>query len=1114
MNVDSPQLPPVVAAMVVHEPGPWFDAVLASLRGQDYGNLRRLFLLVDGPGVAETSERIRKAVPGSVLRTVPGNPGFGRAANEVLRLVEGDNGFFLLLHDDVALDPSAVRLLVEELYRSNAGIVGPKLVSWNDPGVLQHVGMAVDHLAAVDPLVEPGERDQEQHDAVRDVFALPSACLLVRADLFRALGGFDAAIDYHGEDLDLCWRAHLSGARVVVVPAARARHREALVERRPDLPHVTLRARHRMRAYATLTGFGRALLWLPILVATTLAELVAGVFRGRPAEGWASTRALAGLVPRVGSIGVRRAQLRSLRRVPEREVADLQMRGSARRAAHRRARDAAALLDDEVEAAPRERASAVTTGIWVAVLLLAILGGRSLLRNGVNPVGQMLPFPDAPGQLWREFRSGWWATGLGQPAAHPTAYALATVLNVLTLGNPGLAHTIGVIGLLPVGYLGFWRLVGAMPNQRSRWVGLVVYAAVPLPYAAIAAGRWSVLVVYAALPWALHLAHSIAGIRSRYVVGYPGSGMTTIDVEDVVGVPLRRRLRLLGALALVTAVTAAFEPSFVLLLVLAAALWALGAVAVRSHGSVALFGVAATALAALVAVVANMPWAQRYFDRGGWDAIVGPELASPRDYGVLRLARFGIGPSVIGVLAIALYLPVVLTPLVSKGWRLPWAARALFLVVPFGALAVLDDRGSIGIRLPEPGVLLAPVAVGVAVAAAVMIAVFASDVQSAGFGWRQPAGLVGVVAVVIGSVPGLAGAFDGGFSQPSVTLVSALDSQLPANPEAGDYRVLYLGNPQVMPVASWTFRTGMAYALVDDGPLQVTADWAGPPVLEDRVLRTALEAAASQTTARVGRLLAPLSIRYIVVPLVDRLASTTADPLPAPSGLLDTLGDQLDLARVSAPSEFVVYENTAWLPVYSTLSGEAATASQEAGQNAIVRYDVSGQTPVFVGADPSRTITGPVPPGVLNTAMRADPRWRLTIDGTEVPAMQTFGFSRAYDVPAAGTATLEYRTPGTRTLWIVVQFLLWIGLLAVAVDVLPRRLGRRPGVSGDGPGDASSLDLTDDWEAPGGPLFADDTAETPDFDATTPLRRPPADDRDATRQLRRVEPDETDGAPS
>ncbi len=69
-------------------------------------------------------ERIRQRVPNAFVRGVGNTTGYGMAANEVLRLVEGDNGFFCFLHDDVALDPGAIRVLVEELYRSNAGIVG------------------------------------------------------------------------------------------------------------------------------------------------------------------------------------------------------------------------------------------------------------------------------------------------------------------------------------------------------------------------------------------------------------------------------------------------------------------------------------------------------------------------------------------------------------------------------------------------------------------------------------------------------------------------------------------------------------------------------------------------------------------------------------------------------------------------------------------------------------------------------------------------------------------------------------------------------------------------------------------------------------------------------
>ena len=47
--------------------------------------------------------------------------------------------------------------------------------------------------------------------------------MLVRRYVFDALGGFDRGFLAHGEDVDLGWRAHLAGHRVVVVPQARVR---------------------------------------------------------------------------------------------------------------------------------------------------------------------------------------------------------------------------------------------------------------------------------------------------------------------------------------------------------------------------------------------------------------------------------------------------------------------------------------------------------------------------------------------------------------------------------------------------------------------------------------------------------------------------------------------------------------------------------------------------------------------------------------------------------------------------------------------------------------------------------------------------------------------------
>ena len=186
------QAPPVVVAVVVHQPCPWLEEVVTSLASQDYPNLQTLFFVTSSTSSASTAstfetEIIRHTLPAAVIRQVEGNPGYGPLMNEVIRLVEGESGFFCFMHDDVALDSNAISSMIEEMFRSNAGVVGPKIVMWDDVSVLQSVGLGADRIGDISPIVEQGEKDQEQHDAVRDVFLVPSACMLVRADLFREI---------------------------------------------------------------------------------------------------------------------------------------------------------------------------------------------------------------------------------------------------------------------------------------------------------------------------------------------------------------------------------------------------------------------------------------------------------------------------------------------------------------------------------------------------------------------------------------------------------------------------------------------------------------------------------------------------------------------------------------------------------------------------------------------------------------------------------------------------------------------------------------------------------------------------------------------------------------
>ena len=179
-------------------------------------------------------------------------------------------------------------------------------MSWDDPGLLQHVGLGVDRFGEVDPIIEPGEVDQEQHDAVATCSSCRRRACSCAPTCSARSAGSTRRISFHGDDVDLCWRAHLSGARVVVAPQARVRHREELdgapprsAPRRAAGPAPDAHGRH-------ADGGGRLPLRSLELVLLTIAELFVGLFTGRLGEAWSSLRALVGLIPRTPALLARR----------------------------------------------------------------------------------------------------------------------------------------------------------------------------------------------------------------------------------------------------------------------------------------------------------------------------------------------------------------------------------------------------------------------------------------------------------------------------------------------------------------------------------------------------------------------------------------------------------------------------------------------------------------------------------------------------------------------------------------------------------------------------------------------------------------------------------------
>ncbi len=1062
MEPETPSAPPVVAVVVVHDPGDWFDDTLDALARQDYPNLRLLFLVVAenaGPSAGldpeldaapSIDDRIQQRIPGAFVRAIGANVGFGVATNEVLRLVEGDNGFFLICHDDVAPEPSALRLMVEELYRSNAGAVGPKLVEWDEPDVLQAVGLGMDRFGEIDPVIEPGEVDQEQHDGVRDVFVLPSAYLLVRADLFRELGGFDPAIDFYGEDTELCWRIHHSGARVVVVPSARVRHLGQLRQRRPDLRHGLMRARHRMRSVATLTGASRLPARSLEMVLLTLFELVVGLFTARFGQAWNSFRALLGLIPRTPALLARRREVKPIRRVPEREVYSLQERGSARLNGYLRSRETATYVASGVQVRRWRQSATAPVVAWIAVIVGLIVGSRSFFDGGLPPVGEFLAFPESPRQLLDTFLSGWNPNGAGATSPNPTGWATLSGLSVFTLFHMGLLQTLFVLGLLLVGSAGVWRLSAVFPSTRARIAALLVYSLCPIVSGAMSGGRLTVLVVYAATPWLLHLTRRASGVETAD----PGSADSDL-ADGVIDLAGGERIRRILAAGLVLALAVAFAPVMLPLAVLLTLVFALGTVLARGSLLTAGWSIVAGFGAVLVAALLNLPWITSWT----WEGIVGAPPVGEAGLGLVPLASLEIGTTDFAALALALYLPVLAGVMLARAWRLTWAIRSALLVLVFGGLAVLADAGSIPIDMPEAGVLLVPVAVGLAISAAAALAAFDLDVRGGTFGWRQPLGILASVAVVIGLAPGVAALANGSFQVPNTPLARLIDASLPDAEPDGDYNVLLIGDSRILPVPATEYRDGVSWAIIDDNSLDVRDRWMPPTNTATELVTTALDEMASTSTLRAGRLLAPLSIRFVVVPEFDGVNSTVNDPLPLPTGLVEALEDQLDLValRPGLPT-LEAFENRAWFPKQAQLDVAGVEASGAAGAEVLVRSDLSASTPLFTGVDQLDTATDDVSAGVVHLGIPFDDGWTLSVDGTSVEPRRAFGETTAYDVASAGVGSLRYETSTLRWLAVAFQTLLWLAVILIAARVRVS-VGRRDSLLLS---DETLIDLTDD----------------------------------------------------
>lgn len=187
-------------------------------------------VLADNGTNAEVEHWIEQAgaLAANKLRTFRFEPALPRTAAMNLAAAQAHGAFLMFTRAEVAtLQADWLEHMLIPMQRPGIGIVGARTVSAD--GIITHAGLLPGlmdrggRIFSGHSMDSPGYLQRLQ--TLQRVQAVADSCLLIRAPLFRHLGGFDHAhFADSGADVDLCLRAQLAGYQTIWSPHATFLH--------------------------------------------------------------------------------------------------------------------------------------------------------------------------------------------------------------------------------------------------------------------------------------------------------------------------------------------------------------------------------------------------------------------------------------------------------------------------------------------------------------------------------------------------------------------------------------------------------------------------------------------------------------------------------------------------------------------------------------------------------------------------------------------------------------------------------------------------------------------------------------------------------------------------
>lgn len=198
---------------------------LESVARLDYGNFETV--VVDNASTDGTAEEVRARFPSVTIVSNTENLGYAGGNNAGMRFCAGRGAeFYLLLNNDLVLDPGCLRELVAVAMRHpEGGMFGPKTYRYGSDRVLDFVGGALDWRTGATRSIGVGEADRGQYEEVRAYDFMNGHALLVRKTVVDTIGLLDEEYFIYNEETDWCVRAQKTGYACLYAPRAVVWHK-------------------------------------------------------------------------------------------------------------------------------------------------------------------------------------------------------------------------------------------------------------------------------------------------------------------------------------------------------------------------------------------------------------------------------------------------------------------------------------------------------------------------------------------------------------------------------------------------------------------------------------------------------------------------------------------------------------------------------------------------------------------------------------------------------------------------------------------------------------------------------------------------------------------------